>query len=171
MSSWSCLQILSFYGFVFILCAFVPLLHWILGQCITAGAIVTLSLNSETSMIYWWWCEHSRPISSKSMSFPLIASSCIAVEVKKEPEPPTEAVKQEEREPATKSSAPAPPSKPPPEKRARLQWHSSHTLGRWSKEMLSPAALTERTAWEYFFHFPKLQDRLPLCSFDQFTGC
>uniref|UniRef100_G3PEN9 Mediator of RNA polymerase II transcription subunit 6 n=1 Tax=Gasterosteus aculeatus aculeatus TaxID=481459 RepID=G3PEN9_GASAC len=41
--------------------------------------------------------------------------------VKKEPEPPTEAVKQEEREPATKSAAPAPPSKPPPEKRARLQ--------------------------------------------------
>uniref|UniRef100_A0A8D0CQ25 Mediator of RNA polymerase II transcription subunit 6 n=1 Tax=Sander lucioperca TaxID=283035 RepID=A0A8D0CQ25_SANLU len=45
----------------------------------------------------------------------------IPVEVKKEPEPPAEAVKQEEREPATKSSAPAPPSKPPPEKRARLQ--------------------------------------------------
>uniref|UniRef100_A0A8C4E6W0 Mediator of RNA polymerase II transcription subunit 6 n=1 Tax=Dicentrarchus labrax TaxID=13489 RepID=A0A8C4E6W0_DICLA len=45
----------------------------------------------------------------------------IPVEVKKEPEPPTETVKQEEREPATKSSAPAPPSKPPPEKRARLQ--------------------------------------------------
>jgi len=52
----------------------------------------------------------------------LIECSCIAVEVKKEPEPPTEVVKQEEREPATKSSAPAPPSKPPPEKRARLQW-------------------------------------------------
>uniref|UniRef100_A0A667ZGT2 Mediator of RNA polymerase II transcription subunit 6 n=1 Tax=Myripristis murdjan TaxID=586833 RepID=A0A667ZGT2_9TELE len=47
--------------------------------------------------------------------------TCVSVEVKKEPEPPTEAVKQEEREPAAKSSAPAPPSKPPPEKRARLQ--------------------------------------------------
>lgn len=57
----------------------------------------------------------------KSMSFPVIACSFVAVEVKKEPEPPTETVKQEEREPATKSSAPAPPSKPPPEKRARLQ--------------------------------------------------
>ncbi|KAA8581862.1 hypothetical protein FQN60_008602 [Etheostoma spectabile] len=45
----------------------------------------------------------------------------IPVEVKKEPEPPTEAVKQEEREPAPKSSAPAPSSKPPLEKRARLQ--------------------------------------------------
>ncbi|CAL8301958.1 unnamed protein product [Boreogadus saida] len=46
----------------------------------------------------------------------------IPVEVKKEPEPPAETVKQEtEREPATKTSAPAPPSKPPPEKRARLQ--------------------------------------------------
>ncbi|CAB1330504.1 unnamed protein product [Coregonus sp. 'balchen'] len=46
------------------------------------------------------------------------------VEVKKESEPPAETVKQEERErePATKTSAPAPPSsKPPPEKRARLQ--------------------------------------------------
>uniref|UniRef100_A0A3P8VG20 Mediator of RNA polymerase II transcription subunit 6 n=1 Tax=Cynoglossus semilaevis TaxID=244447 RepID=A0A3P8VG20_CYNSE len=42
-------------------------------------------------------------------------------QVKKEPEPPAETVRQEEREPATKSSAPAPPSKPPPEKRARLQ--------------------------------------------------
>lgn len=46
---------------------------------------------------------------------------CIAVEVKKEPEAPTEVVKQEEREPGTKSAAPAPPSKQPPEKRARLQ--------------------------------------------------
>ncbi|KAK6306874.1 mediator of RNA polymerase II transcription subunit 6 [Coregonus clupeaformis] len=48
----------------------------------------------------------------------------IPVEVKKESEPPAETVKQEERErePATKTSAPAPPSsKPPPEKRARLQ--------------------------------------------------
>uniref|UniRef100_A0A7N8YLZ0 Mediator of RNA polymerase II transcription subunit 6 n=1 Tax=Mastacembelus armatus TaxID=205130 RepID=A0A7N8YLZ0_9TELE len=45
----------------------------------------------------------------------------IPVEVKKEPEPPTETIKQEEREPGTKASAPAPPSKPPPEKRARLQ--------------------------------------------------
>ncbi|XP_049596898.1 mediator of RNA polymerase II transcription subunit 6 isoform X2 [Syngnathus scovelli] len=47
----------------------------------------------------------------------------IPVEVKKEPEPPTETVKQEEREPAAKSSATAaaPTSKPPPEKRARLQ--------------------------------------------------
>ncbi|CAL8283737.1 unnamed protein product [Lota lota] len=45
----------------------------------------------------------------------------IPVEVKKEPEPPAETVKQEEREPATKTSAPAAPSKPPPEKRARLQ--------------------------------------------------
>uniref|UniRef100_A0A7N8YLF7 Mediator of RNA polymerase II transcription subunit 6 n=1 Tax=Mastacembelus armatus TaxID=205130 RepID=A0A7N8YLF7_9TELE len=43
------------------------------------------------------------------------------VHVKKEPEPPTETIKQEEREPGTKASAPAPPSKPPPEKRARLQ--------------------------------------------------
>lgn len=60
-------------------------------------------------------------ISRGSMSFSLIECSGIAVEVKKEPEPPTEVVKQEEREPATKSSAPAPPSKPPPEKRARLQ--------------------------------------------------
>lgn len=42
--------------------------------------------------------------------------------MKKEPEPPAETVKQEEREQATKSSAPAPPNKPPPEKRARLQW-------------------------------------------------
>ena len=48
-----------------------------------------------------------------------------AVEVKKEPEPPAEVVKQEEREPAPKPSAPAPSSKPPPEKRARLQWLSS----------------------------------------------
>ncbi|XP_068608041.1 mediator of RNA polymerase II transcription subunit 6 isoform X1 [Brachionichthys hirsutus] len=45
----------------------------------------------------------------------------IPVEVKKEPEPPIETVKQEEREPATKSSTPGPPGKPPPEKRARLQ--------------------------------------------------
>lgn len=45
----------------------------------------------------------------------------IPVEVKKEPEPPAETVKQEEREPAVKLSAPAPSSKPPPEKRARLQ--------------------------------------------------
>ncbi|XP_064816529.1 mediator of RNA polymerase II transcription subunit 6-like [Oncorhynchus masou masou] len=46
----------------------------------------------------------------------------IPVEVKKETEPPVELVKQEEREPATKTSAPAPPSsKPPPEKRPRLQ--------------------------------------------------
>lgn len=60
----------------------------------------------------------------------LLECFCIAVEVKKEPEAPTEAVKQEEREPGTKSSAPAPPSKQPPEKRARLQWHSSSTLGR-----------------------------------------
>lgn len=70
-------------------------------------------------------------ISRGSMSFSLIECSGIAVEVKKEPEPPTEVVKQEEREPATKSSAPAPPSKPPPEKRARLQWFFSHILGRW----------------------------------------
>uniref|UniRef100_A0A3P8YZ15 Mediator of RNA polymerase II transcription subunit 6 n=1 Tax=Esox lucius TaxID=8010 RepID=A0A3P8YZ15_ESOLU len=42
--------------------------------------------------------------------------------VKKEPEPTAETVKQEEREPAAKPSAPAPAStKPPPEKRARLQ--------------------------------------------------
>uniref|UniRef100_A0A3Q3CS86 Mediator of RNA polymerase II transcription subunit 6 n=3 Tax=Haplochromini TaxID=319058 RepID=A0A3Q3CS86_HAPBU len=47
--------------------------------------------------------------------------SAIVQFVKKEPEPPTETVKQEEREQATKSSAPAPPNKPPPEKRARLQ--------------------------------------------------
>ncbi|KAF7201262.1 mediator of RNA polymerase II transcription subunit 6 [Nothobranchius furzeri] len=45
----------------------------------------------------------------------------IPVEVKKEPEPASDAVKQEEREPATKLSASAPPTKPPPEKRARLQ--------------------------------------------------
>uniref|UniRef100_A0A674P068 Mediator of RNA polymerase II transcription subunit 6 n=1 Tax=Takifugu rubripes TaxID=31033 RepID=A0A674P068_TAKRU len=45
----------------------------------------------------------------------------IPVEVKKEPEAPTEVVKQEEREPGTKSAAPAAPSKQPPEKRARLQ--------------------------------------------------
>lgn len=46
---------------------------------------------------------------------------CFAVEVKKEPEVPTEIVKQEEREPGAKSSAPALPNKQPPEKRARLQ--------------------------------------------------
>lgn len=51
----------------------------------------------------------------------LVECLCIAVEVKKEPEAPTEAVKQEEREPGAKSAAPAPPSKQPPEKRARLQ--------------------------------------------------
>ncbi|XP_018582967.1 mediator of RNA polymerase II transcription subunit 6 isoform X1 [Scleropages formosus] len=45
----------------------------------------------------------------------------IPVEVKKEPEPPTETVKQEEREPAAKTPAPTPPNKAPPEKRARLQ--------------------------------------------------
>ncbi|KPP65539.1 mediator of RNA polymerase II transcription subunit 6-like, partial [Scleropages formosus] len=44
----------------------------------------------------------------------------IPVEVKKEPEPPTETVKQEEREPAAKTPAPTPPNKAPPEKRARL---------------------------------------------------
>lgn len=52
------------------------------------------------------------------------------MEVKKEPEAPTEVVKQEEREPGTKSAAPAAPSKQPPEKRARLQWHLSSSLGR-----------------------------------------
>lgn len=61
-------------------------------------------------------------------SFEVVLCSFAAVEVKKEPEPPTEIVKQEEREPATKSSAPAPPTKPPPEKRARLQWPSSPSL-------------------------------------------
>uniref|UniRef100_A0A8C7ZB20 Mediator of RNA polymerase II transcription subunit 6 n=1 Tax=Oryzias sinensis TaxID=183150 RepID=A0A8C7ZB20_9TELE len=45
----------------------------------------------------------------------------IPVEVKKEPEAPAETVKQEERESAAKTSAPTPSSKPPPEKRARLQ--------------------------------------------------
>lgn len=45
----------------------------------------------------------------------------IPVEVKKEPEPPVESVKQEEREPAAKAPAPTPPAKAPPEKRARLQ--------------------------------------------------
>ncbi|XP_066535285.1 mediator of RNA polymerase II transcription subunit 6 isoform X1 [Hoplias malabaricus] len=45
----------------------------------------------------------------------------IPVEVKKEPELPAEAAKQEERETATKTPAPSAPSKPPPEKRARLQ--------------------------------------------------
>uniref|UniRef100_A0AAY5EE39 Mediator of RNA polymerase II transcription subunit 6 n=1 Tax=Electrophorus electricus TaxID=8005 RepID=A0AAY5EE39_ELEEL len=43
------------------------------------------------------------------------------LEVRKEPELPAEAVKQEEREPATKTPAPSGASKAPPEKRARLQ--------------------------------------------------
>lgn len=66
---------------------------------------------------------------------------CFAVEVKKEPEAPTEIVKQEEREPGAKSSAPAPPSKQPPEKRARLQWHLSSTLGRMLSFYSIPAHL------------------------------
>ncbi|XP_023691749.1 mediator of RNA polymerase II transcription subunit 6 isoform X2 [Paramormyrops kingsleyae] len=45
----------------------------------------------------------------------------IPVEVKKEPETSTEAIRQEEREPAAKTPAPTPPNKAPPEKRARLQ--------------------------------------------------
>ncbi|KAG9336754.1 hypothetical protein JZ751_003102 [Albula glossodonta] len=55
------------------------------------------------------------------LTMPKPGEKPIPVEVKKEPEPPAESVKQEEREPAAKTPAPAPPSKAPPEKRARLQ--------------------------------------------------
>ncbi|XP_039597538.1 mediator of RNA polymerase II transcription subunit 6 [Polypterus senegalus] len=44
----------------------------------------------------------------------------VPVEVKKEPEPPADTVKQEERDPA-KTTPQAPATKGPPEKRARLQ--------------------------------------------------
>lgn len=52
---------------------------------------------------------------------PHLPSIVYSVEVKKEADLPAETVKQEERETASKTPAPAPPSKPPPEKRARLQ--------------------------------------------------
>ena len=130
------------------------LLHLVLSITGSQLHLIVLDFTSEFQN-KWFWCEDSGSISTKSTSFLLTVCSCVAVEVKKEPEPPTEAVKQEEREPATKSSAPAPPSKPPPEKRARLQWaEQSHTQGRWSKA--SPTALTERTAWEYFCSLTKL---------------
>lgn len=52
----------------------------------------------------------------KSLSF-----TKFLVEVKKEPELPAEAAKQEEREVAIKPPTAAGATKPPPEKRARLQ--------------------------------------------------
>lgn len=77
--------------------------------------------------------------------------------MKKEPEPPTETLKQEEREPAAKSSAPAPPSKPPPEKRARLQWQPYQLREDGTVQWKSPAAVTRRTPQdgEHFCFLPK----------------
>lgn len=107
--------------------------------------------------------------------FPLIPCSYIAVEVKKEPEPPTEAVKQEEREPATKSAAPAPPSKPPPEKRARLQWQPnlSHMM-KLEQGSESSCSTKWKNCWWWglcLFPFQNCQNYLPLCSVVQFTRC
>lgn len=72
--------------------------------------------------------------------------------MKKEPEPQTETVKQEEREPATKSSAPAHQANRLLRREQGCSEHT-HAVGGCRSKILSPTALLKEQLMNIFFFF------------------